>query len=190
MRKHGDDRVLLGFWIYLMTDLIMFGVLFATFIVLRDNTFGAISIQEIFNPPFVLVETLILLTSSFVCGLGVLSLHNKNLSRGIFMFLVSVVLGFAFLGMELYEFYELVSEGNVPQASAFLSSFFSLVGMHGIHIAIGSIWFIIMIYQLTKRGLTHSTMRKSVMAGIFWHFLDVVWIFIFTIVYLMGGILG
>lgn len=172
-----------------MTDLIMFGVLFATFMVLRESTFDAITIKEIFNPPFVLTETLLLLVSSLTCGLGILSLHKKNLNMGIGMFLVTVILGLAFLGMELFEFNELFVEGNVPQKSAFLSSFFTLVGMHGLHIAIGSVWLLIMIYQLAKKGLTHANIRKSMMVSIFWHFLDVVWIFIFTIVYLFAGII-
>lgn len=189
IKKHHDDKVFLGFWIYIMTDLIMFGVLFATFIVLRESTYGAISIRDIFNPPFVLTETLILLTSSFTCGLGVLSLHNKNLNMAIGMFLLTIFLGLTFLAMEIYEFYELISHGYSPQTSAFLSSFFSLVGMHGIHIAIGIVWFSIMIGAFLKNGLTHANLRKSLMAGIFWHFLDVVWIFIFTIVYLFAGIL-
>lgn len=172
-----------------MTDLLMFAVLFATFIVLRDSTFGAITMKEIFNPPFVLVETMILLTSSLTCGLGVLYLHRKKLNLALTLFSTTVLLGLAFLAMEVYEFRELIVEGNTPQSSAFLSSFFSLVGLHGLHISIGVIWLIIMIYQLLKKGLTHSNVRKSVMASIFWHFLDVVWIFIFTIVYLFGAIL-
>jgi cytochrome o ubiquinol oxidase subunit 3 len=190
MEKHNhDDRVFLGFWIYLMTDLIMFAVLFATFIVLRESTISTATIREIFNPPFVLTETLLLLTSSFTCGLGILSLHKKKLNVGVSMFLVTIILGLLFLGMEIYEFYELIIEGNTPQASAFLSSFFSLVGMHGLHISIGIIWLIIMMISLLKKGLTHSNIRKSIMASTFWHFLDVVWIFIFTIVYLFGGII-
>lgn len=190
MEKHNhDDRVLFGFWIYLMTDLLMFAVLFATFIVLRESTFGAITMREIFNPPFVLVETLILLTSSLTCGLGVFFLHQKKLSQSLVLLSVTALLGLSFICMEVYEFRVLIIEGNTPQNSAFLSAFFSLVGLHGLHISIGFIWLIIMIYQLFQKGLTHSNIRKTVMAGIFWHFLDVVWIFIFTIVYLFGAII-
>ena len=102
---------------------------------------------------------------------------------------ITALLGLSFIFMEVYEFRELIIEGNTPQKSAFLSAFFSLVGLHGLHISIGFIWLIIMIYQLFQRGLTHSNLRKTVMAGIFWHFLDAVWIFIFTIVYLFGAII-
>ena len=190
MEKHNhDDRVFFGFWIYLMTDLLMFAVLFATFMVLRDSNFGAITMREIFNPPFVLVETLILLTSSLTCGLGVLYLQRKEKNIALTLLSITALLGLAFVCMEVYEFRELLIEGNTPQRSSFLSAFFSLVGLHGLHISIGFTWLVIMIYQLYKKGLTHSNIRKSIMAGIFWHFLDVVWIFIFTIVYLFGGIL-
>lgn len=190
MEKHNhDDRVLFGFWIYLMTDLLMFAVLFATFIVLRDSTFGAITMREIFNPTFVLTETVILLVSSLTCGLGVLYLRKSNINFATILLSVTVLLGVSFLAMEIYEFRELVIEGNTPQRSAFLSSFFSLVGLHGLHISIGVIWLVIMIYQLLKKGITHSNLRKTVMAGIFWHFLDIVWIFIFTIVYLFSAII-
>lgn len=184
-----DDRVSFGFWIYLMTDLLMFAVLFAVFMVLRNSTYGSASISEIFNPPFVLTETLILLTSSFVCGIAVLSLRKNNTKEAVGLLGLTIFLGLIFLCMEVYEFMHLVAEGNLPQKSAFLSSFFTLVGTHGLHIAIGSFWLLIMMIQLLRRGPTHSNVRKTVMAGIFWHFLDVVWIFIFTIVYLFGGIL-
>ncbi len=190
MKKHNtDDRVAFGFWIYLMTDLLMFAVLFATFIVLRDSTHGKITIEEIFNPPFVLTETLILLLSSFTSGLAVLFFHQEKLRKGIVFFITTILLGFAFLAMEIYEFNNLISEGNGPDKSAFLSSFFTLVGTHGLHISIGTLWLVIMTVQILRRGLTLSNVRKATMAGIFWHFLDVVWIFIFTIVYLFGGIL-
>lgn len=184
-----NDKVFFGFWIYLMTDLLMFAVLFAVFTVLRNNTFGGASIEEIFNPPFVLTETLILLTSSFTVGLAVLFLHKNAKEHALFLLAITVLLGIIFLGMEIHEFRSLVVEGSTPQKSAFLSSFFTLVGTHGLHIAIGSLWIVIMIYKLFKNGLSESNIRKATMAGIFWHFLDVVWIFIFTIVYLFGGIL-
>ena len=170
-----------------MTDLLMFAVLFAVYAVLRNNTYGGITIREIFNPPFVLVETLILLTSSFVCGLAMMAAHVQDKKKTVIYLITTISLGLIFVGMELYEFSRLISEGNDWTKSAFLSSFFTLTGTHGLHILIGCIWITILLIHIAKRGLTPSTTRKITLAGLFWHFLDIVWIFIFTIVYLMGG---
>lgn len=189
MEKKVDDRTYFGFWVYLMTDLLMFAILFASFAVLRNSTHGGITIHQIVNPPFVLMETVILLTSSFTVGLATLMLYRNKKAAGICLLLVTVVLGLAFLGMELFEFNELLVEGNGPQQSAFLSSFFALVGTHGLHIASGTFWIIIMIIQISRKGITHPNLRKTILASTFWHFLDIVWIFIFTIVYLLGGII-
>lgn len=189
MEKKVDDRTQFGFWLYLMTDLLMFAVLFAVFAVLRNNTNGGIAIDEILNPPFVLIETMILLTSSFTCGLGALFLSKEKKREGLTLLLITVVLGLSFLGMEIFEFNELIREGFGPQRSAFLSSFFGLVGTHGLHITTGTLWLSIMIVQVARRGTTHSNIRKVTLATTFWHFLDLVWIFIFTIVYLMGGVM-
>ena len=187
--KHeSQDNVTFGFWLYLMTDLLMFAVLFATFAVLKNSTFGGITIREIFNGPFVLGETLILLTSSFICGLAVLYAVRGDKKKVIVLLSLTLLLGIAFISMEISEFSHLISEGNTFQKSAFLSSFFTLVGTHGMHILIGCLWIVIMIIQIFRRGLTPSNIRKTMMAGLFWHFLDIVWIFIFTIVYLMGGL--
>lgn len=185
-KHHSDDRIFFGFWIYLMTDLLIFAVLFATFAVLRNNTFGKATIQEIFNPPFVLTETLILLTSSFICGLGVLSAKAKDKTKTIALFSLIFLLGAIFIVMEFSEFSKLISEGNTPQASAFLSSFFTLVGTHGLHIIVGLFWIAILIIQIARRGLTDGNLRKLTLFSLFWHFLDIVWIFIFSIVYLMA----
>jgi len=188
-KHHQNDRTALGFWLYLMTDLLMFAVLFAVYAVLRDNTFGAISIKQIFDPPFVLVETFILLTSSFTSGLGVLFLRQGEKRKALIFLVTTLLLGLIFIGMEVYEFAKLASEGYTPQTSAFLSAFFTLIGFHGLHIAAGSLWLGIMINQILKHGTTISNIRKTTLLGTFWHFLDIVWIFIFTIVYLFGGIL-
>jgi len=184
-----EDKITFGFWVYLMTDLIMFAVLFATFAVLRNNTFGGITIREMFNPPFVLTETLMLLTSSFTCGLGLLAARAKDKRKTLLFFAVTFLLGLAFLFMELSEFSHLFAEGNSFQKSAFLSSFFTLVGTHGLHITAGLIWMGLLLVQLVRRGLTEGNVRKLSLLSLFWHFLDIVWIFIFTIVYLFGGIL-
>lgn len=176
----------LGFWIYLMTDCILFASLFATYAVLRNGTFGGPAGKDIFDMPFVLAETLILLTSSFVCGLALLG-ARANRKRLVLLGLgVVFMLGAAFLALELSEFTQLVADGHSWQASAFLSAFFTLVGTHGLHISVGLLWILVMLWQLYRRGFTKGTTRRLVLFSLFWHFLDVVWIFIFTIVYLMG----
>lgn len=190
MAKHdSSDKVTFGFWIYLMTDLLMFAVLFAAYAVLRNNTYGAITIREIFDPPFVLAETLILLTSSYTSGLGIIAAGLKDKGRTLTMFSLTFLLGVVFLVMEFYEFSHLISEGFTWQSSAFLSAFFTLLGTHGLHITAGLLWLGIIMVQLIRRGLTDKNIGKLKLLSIFWHFLDIVWIFIFTIVYLFGGIL-
>ncbi len=177
---------MLGFWIYLMTDLLMFAILFATYAVLRNNTAGSITIREIFDPPYVLAETIILLVSSFTVGLATLATNSNKKNQTLFWFGVTFILGMAFLVLELNEFKHLISENHSWRASAFLSSFFTLVGTHGLHIAAGLLWMIIAVIQILSRGLTPAVNSKLVRLGLFWHFLDVVWIFIFTFVYLMS----
>jgi len=187
-QEHYEDssKPILLFWVYLMTDLIMFAVLFAVYAALKDSTFGGPSGKELFNMPFVLVETLALLTSSFTCGLAMLCAHRGKKNQLMLWLTSTFILGGIFLGMELYEFNKLISEGFGPSASAFLSSLFALLGTHGTHIAIGLIWLIVMIIFLQKKGLTSNIVKKLTMFSLFWHFLDIVWIFIFTMVYLMS----
>ncbi len=183
---HDDSTVTLGFWMYLMTDLIMFAVFFAAYAVLHNNTFGGPSGKELFSMPFVLVETVILLTSSYTCGLAMLGVHRKSKAQTLLWFGVTFLLGLSFLSMELYEFSNLIAEGHTPQKSAFLSSFFTLVGAHGIHIFSGLLWLGILLVYVIFRGLNESATRKLALLSLFWHFLDIVWIFIFTVVYLLG----
>ena len=173
----------------MMTDLLMFAVLFAAFTVLRNSTHGGITISQIFDPPFVLIETLILLTSSFVCGLALLAAQSRNKKKTIILLSITALLGISFLAVELYEFSHLLSEGNSYTKSAFLSSFFTLLSFHGLHIIAGTFWIGILLIHISRNGLKDANVRKLKLLGIFWHFLDVVWIFIFTIVYLLGGIL-
>lgn len=180
------DKTILGFWVYLMTDLIMFAGLFAVFAVLRNNTFGGPSSEELFSLPLALTETLLLLTSSFTCGLAVLAMHKGNKKFSLIWFFVTFVLGFAFLFMELKEFHQLLAEGSGPDRSAFLSSYFTLVGTHGLHIAVGLLWLVVGMIMLWKKGPAPAISSKLTRLGLFWHFLDLVWIFIFAIVYLIG----
>lgn len=182
--RHGTTA--LGFWIYLMTDCILFASLFATYAVLRDSTYGGSSGKDLFDMPFVLAETLILLTSSFVCGLTLLSAKYSRTKLVVIGLIITFLLGAAFLTLELTEFTHLAQDGHSWQASAFLSAFFTLVGTHGAHISVGLIWIIVMIGQILRKGLARNVIRRLTLFSLFWHFLDVVWIFIFTIVYLMG----
>lgn len=181
-------RKTLGFWIYLMTDCILFATLFATFAVLRSATAGGPTGAELFDLPFVLVETMLLLTSSFTIGLAVLGAERGYKKQALIWLGLTFVLGAAFLGMELYEFNHLVAEGADWSRSAFLSSFFVLVATHGIHIAVGLLWLIVVMVRLWKRNFKETDRRRLGLLGLFWHFLDIIWIFIFTIVYLMGGL--
>ncbi len=175
-----------GFWIYIMTDCILFASFFAAFAVLHKNTYGGPSGKELFNLPYVLTQTLLLLTSSFTCSLMMIAAHENKRSKVLALIAMTFLLGAGFLGMELNEFYHLIQEGNSWQRSGFLSSFFTLVATHGLHITAGLLWIAIMILLVVKRGLTLSTLRRLSCFSLFWHFLDVVWIFIFTFVYLMG----
>ncbi len=183
-----NDKFVFGFWVYLMTDLISFAGLFAAFAVLRGNTFGGPSGRELFDMPMVLTETLILLTSSFTCGMAMLALRKANKAQVIAWLIVTFLLGASFLSLELREFSHLIAAGNGPQRSAFLSSFFTLVGTHGLHIAVGLLWMFVSIGMVWARGLTSNVVSKLTRLGLFWHFLDVVWIFIFTIVYLYAHV--
>ena len=181
-----QEKKTLGFWIYLMTDLVLFASLFATFIVLRNGTFGGPNGAEIFDMPFVLLETMILLLSSFTVGLAVLGSVRGFKKQTIVWLIATFILGATFLGLELYEFNHLIAEGYGPQRSGFLSAFFVLVGTHGLHIAIGLLWLVIMIIRLVQRNFKKTDVNRLALFGLFWHFLDIVWICVFTVVYLMG----
>ena len=179
-------KTLFGFWTYLMTDCVLFAIFFFFFSVLHTGTYGGPSARDLFSLPFVLTQTLLLLTSSFTCGLMMLAAHQQRIAKTLAWSVVTFSLGLAFLAMELTEFHHFVEEGNSWARSAFLSAFFTLVGTHGLHITAGLLWIIVLIFQITARGLTVNTLRRLSCLSLFWHFLDVIWIFIFTIVYLMG----
>ena len=182
------DKSVFGFWVYIMTDCVLFATLFATYAVLQHNTAGGPDAKELFSMPFVLVETLILLTSSLTAGLLLLAVRSKQKTQAIIWLAITFLLGAGFLGMELYEFNKLINEGHSWRASAFLSAFFTLVGTHGLHIFTGLMWMIVLGFQLIKKGFSHGTVKRLTLFSMFWHFLDIVWIFIFTIVYLLGAV--
>lgn len=180
-------RKSLGFWIYLMTDCLLFASLFATFAVLRNSTFGGPSGADLFDMQFVLVETMILLTSSFTIGMAVLGAARGYKTQSLVWLIVTFALGAIFLAMELYEFGVLIDEGYGWQRSAFLSSYFTLVATHGLHIAVGLLWVIVVAIRLWRHNFKKTDLHRLSLLGLFWHFLDIVWIFIFSFVYLIGG---
>jgi len=184
---HVDQEGLkiLGFWIFLVTDCLLFATFFATYAVLHTHTNGGFTAKE-FNVPGFIIETFILLISSFTSGIAVLAMHKGKKKALIGWLIVTIALGAAFVGLEINEFINMAREGATLQKSAFLTSFFSLVGTHGIHVSFGILWMIGLIVQLSKKGITPVTKRKISMISLYWHFLDAVWIFIFTVVYLMG----
>lgn len=185
-RHEADSKTIFGFWVYLMTDCVLFASLFATYAVLHNNTFGGPSGRDLFSLPFVLIETLVLLTSSFTCGLGILAARRRDKSQVVAFFGVTFLLGVFFLTMEITEFHHLYVEGHSWRRSGFLSAFFTLVGTHGLHIMTGLLWMAVLLIQVIRRGLKAATVRQLTMLSLFWHFLDIIWIFIFTIVYLLG----
>jgi cytochrome o ubiquinol oxidase subunit 3 len=180
-----DGLKILGFWIFLVTDCLLFATFFGTYAVLHTHTNGGFTAKEL-NVPGFIIETFILLISSFTSGLAVLALNKGNKKGLIGWLIITLLLGAAFVGLEINEFVDMVHEGATLQSSAFLTSFFSLVGTHGVHVSFGILWMIGLIVQLARKGITSDTKRKITIISLYWHFLDAVWIFIFTVVYLMG----
>jgi cytochrome o ubiquinol oxidase subunit III len=175
-----------GFWIYLMTDLVLFASIFATYAVVGRNYAGGPTGKDLFDLRYLFVETMFLLLSSATFGLAVLAMHNDRKSLVLIWLVVTFLLGFGFIAMEINEFYHLILNGNGPQRSAFLSAFFTLVGTHGAHVTIGLIWMAVMMGQIDTKGLTTPVRSRLMRLGMFWHFLDIVWVGVFTIVYLLG----
>ena len=177
---------LLGFWIYLMSDALLFASIFATFGVLSTSYAGGPAPREIFDLGLVALNTAILLVSSITFGFAMLAMEVGKVRSTQLWLLVTALLGMSFVGIEIYEFAELIHEGATPQRSGFLSGFFTLVGTHGLHVTAGIIWIFVMLGQLGQRGLIVENKRRLLCLGMFWHFLDVVWIGVFTFVYLLG----
>lgn len=183
----GTNKVF-GFWIYLMSDLILFSCLFATYAVLVNGTAGGPTGKQIFELPFVLVETGLLLVSSITYGFAMLAMGRGNQCQVIGWLAVTFLLGAGFVGMEIYEFHHLIVEGYGPDRSGFLSAFFTLVGTHGLHVTSGLVWMALMMIHIKRRGLTKTNQARLMCLSLFWHFLDVVWICVFSVVYLLGAI--
>ncbi len=185
--KSPSEKIGLGFWIYIMTDCLVFATLFATYAVLKNSTNGSVSGKEIFDLPYILVETILLLISSLTAGLMLLFAKYDNKNRALIFLSITLVLGVSFLSMEVHEFSKLVADGHGWQTSAFLSSYFTLVGTHGLHILIGLIWAAVLIGLIVENGLNKVIYKRLMLFSLFWHFLDIVWIFIFSVVYLAGA---
>ncbi|GAB3671401.1 cytochrome o ubiquinol oxidase subunit III [Salinisphaera aquimarina] len=184
--SRADTEVNFGFWIYLMSDVILFSMLFVAYIDLSDRTAGGPIAAEIFELPLVFAETMALLISSLTFGLAMLAMHAGNRQRVMMWLGVTFVLGLSFISMELYEFTHLIADGAGPQRSAFLSAFFSLVGTHGLHVTAGLIWIAVMAGQVATKGLNAHVVSRMARLSLFWHFLDLVWIAVFSTVYLAG----
>lgn len=183
---HPENSTLLGFWLYLMSDCLVFACLFVTYAVLGRNYAGGPSGAELFELPTVALNTAFLLLSSITYGFAMLSSQGKRLGGTLLWLAVTGLFGAAFITLELTEFAHLIHEGAGPQRSGFLTSFFALVGTHGLHVTFGIVWLITLMFQLNRHGLTPENRRRLMCLSMFWHFLDVIWIGVFTFVYLMG----
>lgn len=175
-----------GFWIFLLSDIVMFSALFAGYAVLAKATAGGPTAAQLFDQRNVAFETALLLLSSYSCGLMSLAINSRRYF-GVFLgATVTFLLGAAFLNLEIHEFQSMIEIGAAPQRSAFLSAFFTLVGCHGLHVTVGLIWVLLMMVQLALWGFRPVVERRMLCFALFWHALDIIWIMIFTVVYLMG----
>ncbi len=180
------SSTMLGFWLYLMSDCLIFAMLFATYGVLGTSYAGGPGPKELFELPLVALNTAMLLFSSITYGFAMLAMTEDKRGTTQAWLAVTGLFGLAFLGIELYEFTHLIMAGAGPQRSAFLSSFFTLVGTHGLHVTFGLIWLVVLLVQVQMKGLIPANRRRLMCLSLFWHFLDVIWIGVFTFVYLMG----
>jgi len=183
---HPENATLLGFWMYLMSDCLIFACLFATYGVLGREYAGGPSAAQVLELPTVAINTTLLLLSSITYGFAVLEMQHNRRGPMMAWLIVTWLLGAGFIALELTEFAHLVSIGAGPQRSAFLSSFFTLVGTHGLHVTCGLIWLIVLLVQVAQKGLIPANKRRLMCLSMFWHFLDVVWVGVFSFVYLMG----
>jgi cytochrome o ubiquinol oxidase subunit 3 len=175
-----------GFWIFLLSDIVMFSALFASYAVLVNATAGGPSGAQLFNQVTVAVETACLLFSSYTCGLMSLSVQSRRHGATYLTAAITVMLGAAFLALEIREFATMIAIGAAPQRSAFLSAFFALVGCHGLHVSAGLVWLTVMMVQVAVKGFAPKVERRLFCFALFWHALDIIWVGLFTVVYLMG----
>jgi cytochrome o ubiquinol oxidase subunit 3 len=175
-----------GFWLFVLSDMVLFSALFATYASLAHATDGGPISNQLFDRTLVAIETIALLLSSFVCGLAMIAAKRGNMVWTQGWLLLTGLLGFVFLSIELYEFASMIAEGAGPQRSAFLSAFFTLVGCHGAHVTAGLLWIGTMMAQVWAKGFREDIMRRLLCLSVFWHALDIIWVAIFTIVYLIG----
>ncbi|MCD7110604.1 cytochrome o ubiquinol oxidase subunit III [Rhizobium sp. DKSPLA3] len=183
---HPENSTGLGFWLYLMSDCLIFAILFATYAVLGRSYAAGPSPADLFDLPLVAINTSMLLLSSITYGFAMLQMERKAKTETLFWLGITGIFGAIFIGLEIYEFVHLIHEGAGPGRSAFLSAFFVLVGTHGLHVTFGIIWLITLMVQVSMRGLIPENRRRLMCLSMFWHFLDVVWIGVFSIVYLIG----
>jgi cytochrome o ubiquinol oxidase subunit 3 len=189
MHEHDHEAggsTMLGFWIYLMSDCLIFAMLFAAYALFGTSYAGGPKPSELFELPLVAVNTTMLLLSSITYGFAMIAMQEKKKSAVLVWLAITGLFGAAFVGIELSEFAHLIDEGATPQRSAFLSSFFTLVSTHGLHVSFGILWLITLMVQVGRFGLTAANQRRLLCLSLFWHFLDVIWIGVFTFVYLMG----
>jgi cytochrome o ubiquinol oxidase subunit 3 len=177
---------MLGFWIYLMSDCLIFAILFATYAVLGRNYAAGPSPKDLFELPLVALNTSMLLLSSITYGFAMLSAHEGDQRTTQIWLALTGLFGLGFIGVELHEFHALIEQGATPQRSGFLSAFFTLVGTHGLHVTFGLVWLVTLMVQVGRYGLIAANKRRLMCLSLFWHFLDVIWIGVFTFVYLMG----
>jgi cytochrome o ubiquinol oxidase subunit 3 len=180
------SSTMLGFWMYLMSDCLIFAMLFATYGVLGTSYAGGPTPRELFDLPLVALNTAMLLFSSITYGFAMLNMTAGKQGATQAWLAITGLFGLAFLSIEIYEFNTLIREGAGPQTSAFLSSFFTLVGTHGLHVTVGIVWLVVLMIQVQRKGLIAANQRRLMCLSLFWHFLDVIWIGVFTFVYLMG----
>jgi cytochrome o ubiquinol oxidase subunit 3 len=175
-----------GFWIFLLSDFVMFAALFASYAVLFRSTAGGPTGAQLFNQTTVAIETACLLVSSYTCGLMSLAVNSRDRLGMYLGAVITFALGAAFLTLEIREFADMIARGATPQRSAFLSAFFTLVGCHGLHVTLGLIWLVVMMVQVAVRGFVANVQHRLLCFSLFWHALDIVWVGVFTVVYLMG----
>ncbi len=188
-QAEADSIDVFGFWLYILTDCVLFAALFAAFVVLHHPGAYGPSLKPHIELPYVLGETFFLLASNFCFGLSILSLNKNRVNFLRFWLVITFILGAGFVIMEVHEFFTLAAAGYTPQVSAAASAFFVLVGTHGFHVSMGLLWMFVMIIQISVFKITPAIKRRLTYLGLFWNFLDIVWIFLFTVVYLLGVVL-